>query len=146
MGAAIGLPVLEAMVPAMTALAQTPARPKTRFGAVFVPNGAIVDQWSPSAVGADFAFTPILQPLERFRDKLVVVSSLNSNMISIIDASFGAQTAIPVGSQPMDFAFGGDELFVGCQGDGTMHVLDIPNRRHKGSFKAGTGCESVGFY
>ena len=39
---------------------------------------------------------------------------------------FGSQTAIAVGSQPMDFAFRGDELFVGCQGDGTMHVIDCP--------------------
>jgi len=79
-------------------------------------------------------------------DKLVVVSSLNSNMVSIIDASFGAQTAIGVGSQPMDFAFRGDELFVGCQGDGSMHVIDIPKRQHKQSFQAGSGCESVGFF
>lgn len=79
-------------------------------------------------------------------DRLVVVSSLNSNMVSLIDASFGAQTAVPVGLQPMDFAFRGDELFVACQGDGSMHIIDIPNRRHKGSFKAGTGCESVGFF
>jgi YVTN family beta-propeller protein len=78
--------------------------------------------------------------------RLVVVSSLNSNMVSIIDASFGAQTAIPVGDQPMDFAFRGDELFVGCQGDGSMHVIDVPKRAHKQSFKAGTGCESVGFF
>ena len=78
--------------------------------------------------------------------KLVVVSSLNSNMVSIIDASFGAQIAVPVGDQPMDFAFRGDELFVGCQGDGSMHVIDIPKRAHKQSFKAGTGCESVGFF
>ena len=55
--------------------------------------------------------------------------SLNSNMISFIDASSGAQAAVGVGSQPMDFAFRGDELFVGCQGDGSMHVIDIPNRR-----------------
>jgi YVTN family beta-propeller protein len=78
--------------------------------------------------------------------KLVVVSSLNSNMVTIADASFGAQTAVPVGDQPMDFAFRGDELFVGCQGDGSMHVIDIPRRTHKQSFKAGTGCESVGFF
>ncbi|MEI9804525.1 MAG: hypothetical protein WDN48_08765 [Pseudolabrys sp.] len=78
--------------------------------------------------------------------KLVVISSLNSNMLSIIDASFGAQSAIPVGQQPMDFAFRGHELFVGCQGDGSMHVIDIPSRRVKQSFKAGTGCESVGFF
>jgi YVTN family beta-propeller protein len=78
--------------------------------------------------------------------KLLVVSSLNSNKVSIIDASFKTQAAIPVGQQPMDFAFRGDELFVGCQGDGSMHVIDIANRRHKQSFKAGTGCESVGFF
>jgi YVTN family beta-propeller protein len=78
--------------------------------------------------------------------KLVVVSSLNSNMLTIAEASFGAQTAIPVGDQPMDFAFRGDELFVGCQGDGSMHVIDVPKRAHKQSFKAGTGCESVGFF
>lgn len=79
-------------------------------------------------------------------DKLVVVSSLNSNMVSLIESSFGAQTAIPVGSEPMDFAFRGDELFVACQGDGSMYIIDIPSRRNKASFKAGTGCESVGFF
>jgi DNA-binding beta-propeller fold protein YncE len=79
-------------------------------------------------------------------DRLLVVSSLNSNMVSLIDASFGTQTAVTVGSEPMDFAFRGDELFVGCQGDGSIHVIDIPNRRAKLSFKAGTGCESVGFF
>jgi DNA-binding beta-propeller fold protein YncE len=78
--------------------------------------------------------------------KMVVVSSLNSNMLSIMDASFGNQTAIAVGSQPMDFTFRGDELFVGCQGDGSMHVIDIPARKVKQSFQAGTGCESVGFF
>ena len=78
---------------------------------------------------------------------LLVVSSLNSDKLSIMDAStFGNQTAITVGSQPMDFAFRGDEIFVGCQGDGTMHVIDVPKRRHKHSFKAGAGCESVGFF
>jgi DNA-binding beta-propeller fold protein YncE len=79
-------------------------------------------------------------------DKLLVISSLNSNMLSIIDVASGKQNAIPVGSQPMDFAFRGDEIFVGCQGDGSMHVIDVPSRRVKQSFQAGTGCESVGFF
>ena len=79
--------------------------------------------------------------------KLLVVSSLNSDRISIIDAkTFGDQSAIAVGSQPMDFAFRGDELFVGCQGDGTMHIVDVPGRRNKGHVKAGAGCESIGFF
>ena len=51
-----------------------------------------------------------------------------------------------VGNQPMDMAFHGDELFVPCQGDGSVHVIDIPNRKHKTSFKCGTGCESIGFF
>jgi YVTN family beta-propeller protein len=74
------------------------------------------------------------------------VTSLKSGTVSLIDPSFREQTAIKVGSQPMDMAFHGDELFVACQGDGSMHVIDIPGRRAKGSFKAGTGCESVGFF
>jgi len=79
--------------------------------------------------------------------KLLVVSSLNSDTISIMDAAtFGDQSAIPVGRQPMDFAFKGDELFVGCQGDGTMHILDVPGRRNKGHVRAGAGCESIGFF
>ena len=79
-------------------------------------------------------------------ERLLVVSSLNSGTLSLIDTASGAQTAVPVGSQPMDFAFRGDDIFVGCQGDGTIHIVDAVKRRHKGSFKAGTGCESVGFF
>ena len=77
---------------------------------------------------------------------LLAVTSLNSNTVSLIDPSLREQTAIAVGSQPMDMAFHGDELFVACQGDGSVHVIDIPNRRHKHSFAAGTGCESLGFF
>jgi DNA-binding beta-propeller fold protein YncE len=77
---------------------------------------------------------------------LLAVTSLNSNTVSLIDPSFREQTMIVVGSQPMDMAFHGDELFVACQGDGSVHVIDIPNRRNKHSFAAGIGCESLGFF
>lgn len=79
-------------------------------------------------------------------NSMIGVTSLNSGTVSLIDPSFREQTAIKVGSQPMDMAFQGDELYVACQGDGTIHIVDIPGRRHKSSFKAGTGCESVGFF
>ncbi|MGB7038675.1 MAG: hypothetical protein WBD83_03360 [Xanthobacteraceae bacterium] len=79
-------------------------------------------------------------------NSLIGVTSLNSDTVSLIDPSFKQQTAIKVGSQPMDMAFHGDELFVACQGDGSVHIVDIPDKRHKGSFKAGTGCESLGFF
>ena len=54
--------------------------------------------------------------------------------MSLIDPSFREQTAIKVGSQPMDMAFRSDELFVACQGDGSVHVIDIPGKRHKAQF------------
>jgi hypothetical protein len=76
MGATVALPFLEAMVPAMTATARTAANPPRRWGAVFFPNGAIMEQWSPAGVGTGFDFSPSLKPLEGFRDSLVVVSNL----------------------------------------------------------------------
>jgi YVTN family beta-propeller protein len=79
-------------------------------------------------------------------NSLIGVTSLKSNTVSLIDPSFREQTAIKVGNQPMDMAFRGDELFVACQGDGSVHVIDIPYRRAKMSFQAGTGCESLGFF
>jgi YVTN family beta-propeller protein len=79
-------------------------------------------------------------------NRMLGVTSLNSDTVSLIDPSFKEQTAIKVGNQPMDMAFHGDELFVPCQGDGSVHVIDIPNRRHKLSFAAGKGCESLAFF
>jgi hypothetical protein len=75
-GVALGLPLLDAMVPSFTALAQTPARPSKRFGVVYIPNGAIMEQWIPDTVGQGFDVKPILQPLESFRDQMVVVTNL----------------------------------------------------------------------
>jgi YVTN family beta-propeller protein len=77
---------------------------------------------------------------------LLCVTSVRSDTVSLIDSSFKAQTAVKVGHQPMDMTFRGDELFVACQGDGSVHVVDMPSRRAKHSFRAGTGCESLGFY
>ena len=71
-GAALALPLLEAMVPA---LAATPP-PRRRLGFVYVPNGVIMDQWTPSTAGAGFELPTILKPLEPFRDSLLVVSNL----------------------------------------------------------------------
>ncbi len=78
LGAAIPLPFLDAMVPALTALQRTAAQPRLRFGAVYVPNGVIPSQWFPSAEGTAFEMSPSLKPLERFRDRLLVVSGLDS--------------------------------------------------------------------
>jgi hypothetical protein len=74
----VALPLLDAMVPALTAIRQTPARPALRFGAVYVPNGVIPAQWFPAAEGSGFEFSPTLKPLEPFRDRLLVLSGLDS--------------------------------------------------------------------
>ena len=73
MGAMVALPFLEAMTPA---LARAAAAPK-RFGAIYVPHGSTHDLWVPATVGTGFEFTPILKPVEAFRDQLVVVSNLD---------------------------------------------------------------------
>jgi hypothetical protein len=76
-GAALALPLLEAMVPAMTAAAKTAANPTPRFGAIYLPHGAMMPHWTPEATGSGFELSPILKPLEPFRDSLVVVSNLS---------------------------------------------------------------------
>jgi hypothetical protein len=75
-GATLALPLLDSMIPARTLLAQTAAQPLPRLGFVYVPHGAIYDKWTPATTGAGFEFTPILKPLEPFRDYVNVVSGL----------------------------------------------------------------------
>ena len=75
-GTAIALPLLDAMLPAFVPLAKAAAKPRTRFGVVYTPNGAIMQEFTPKTVGAVFEFTPILKPLEPFADKLIVVTNL----------------------------------------------------------------------
>jgi hypothetical protein len=77
MGASLALPLLDAMVPALSATADTAARPARRLGVVYVPNGIAMEQWTPRAVGTGFELTPILQPLAPFRDRMLVVSGLD---------------------------------------------------------------------
>jgi hypothetical protein len=76
MGATLALPFLDAMIPAFTPLAKAAARPRLRFGAIYFPNGAIMQQFTPKTAGAGFEFTPILKPLEPFQDSLLVVTNL----------------------------------------------------------------------
>jgi hypothetical protein len=76
-GVTLGLPLLEAMVPARTALAQTAAAPKQRFASVFFPHGMAPGFWEPAAEGALPAKLPyILESLEKVKDKTVVMSGL----------------------------------------------------------------------
>ena len=78
MGSTLALPLLDAMIPAATALAQTAAAPKPRLGFIFFPHGAVMDRWTPSTVGSDFELPEILAPVTKFKDRLTLVSGLRN--------------------------------------------------------------------
>ena len=75
-GAALALPLLDAMVPAATAFAKTDAARPMRMGFMYIPHGADMASWTPAAAGKDFELSPTLKLLEPLRDQLVVVSNL----------------------------------------------------------------------
>jgi hypothetical protein len=75
-GVTMALPLLDSMVPAQTALKKTAAYPAARLGFVYVPHGAIMDQWTPAKEGSGFEFTRILKPLEPYREYVNVVTGL----------------------------------------------------------------------
>jgi hypothetical protein len=76
-GATMALPFLDSMVPALSAQSKTAAAARTRLGFVYLPHGAIMDRWTPKTEGAGFEFMPILQPLEKHRQYVNVVSGLH---------------------------------------------------------------------
>ncbi len=87
LGASVGLPLLDAMIPAGTALAQTAAAPNLRVGFFYIPHGAILwntphgpdmDHWTPSGAGADFKLSPILEPLEDYKHLVTSFSNLEN--------------------------------------------------------------------
>ena len=78
-GVSLGLPLLDAMIPASTALAQTAAAPSLRTGFFYIPHGAIMwntpygpemDHWTPSGSGSDFRLSHILEPLEAHKHQV----------------------------------------------------------------------------
>jgi hypothetical protein len=97
LGATLALPLLDAMVPALTAMAQTPAKGTLRLGIAYMPNGMQLINFIPKTEGAGFEITPILTPLAPFRDQLVVVSGLSNVKAEMLDEGGGAH-ARPAGT------------------------------------------------
>jgi hypothetical protein len=86
-GVAVALPLLDAMIPAATALAKTAAQPKTRVGFFYMPHGAVLgntafgpamDRWTPSGSGDAFKLSPILSPLEKHKRYLAAFTNLEN--------------------------------------------------------------------
>ena len=78
-GATLALPLLDAMVPALSLRGRAAAAPVHRFQTFYVPNGMAMEYWSPKGEGSAFELSPILEPLAPFRDRLLVLSGLKAN-------------------------------------------------------------------
>jgi hypothetical protein len=75
-GVALALPFLESMIPAGIRRASAAGVPRARLACIYIPHGCVMGQWEPAEAGRDFAFTPTLQSLEPFRNRLNIVSGL----------------------------------------------------------------------
>ena len=91
LGTVLGLPLLDAMVPIMSAAKAAPA-PVHRLGFLYVPNGIQLVNFLPRGEGKELEVTPILAPLEKFRDRMVVVSGLANAQADPLNLSSGAHT------------------------------------------------------
>ena len=77
LGASLALPLLDGMVPAFAAMRTTAANPPRRLGVVYVPNGMMMEHWTPATEGTGFDFPTILQPLEPHRQHIQVLSGMH---------------------------------------------------------------------
>jgi len=97
-GATVALPMLDAMVPALTAQSKTAAAPALHFGAMYIPNGVHPDFWTPETTGKDFEFKQVMKPMEPYRDYVVTVSRLTAPQGSV---HLGASAAFLNGVGPV---------------------------------------------
>jgi len=114
-GCAIALPLLDAMIPAHTALAKTAAKAIPRLGFVYFPHGAIMEKWTPEADGTGFEITPVLEPLKDFKKQMTIVSGLGNRpgesqaVHAIVPATWLSCTH-PVKGQEPNMAASADQI------------------------------------
>ncbi|MEO5922316.1 MAG: DUF1552 domain-containing protein [Bryobacteraceae bacterium] len=89
-GVCVALPLLESMIPAQTPIAKTGAASKSRLSCIYVPHGATMDKWTPATEGKGFAFTEILAPLEKYRDRINVISNTGHANAAGVNSDAGA--------------------------------------------------------
>jgi hypothetical protein len=109
-GVTLALPLLEAMVPAASLLAKTPANRPLRAGFIYIPHGADMSSWTPAAAGSNVELSRTLTPLEPFKDSLVVVSNLmragGQTEMHAAAASGWLSGAIPKRTEGADYRIG----------------------------------------
>ncbi len=109
LGVTLALPLLDSMIPAQTPLAKTAAKAAPHMGFIYFPHGAIMDQWTPTAEGANFQISPILKPLEPFQNQLTVVSGMGNRAAdgSSVHATAPGTWLSGVAPRPTHEPFGG---------------------------------------
>ena len=146
LGATLALPLLDAMVPAASALSKTAATPTRRFGVVYVPNGIAMEYWTPTAEGSDFELTPILQSLAPYKDQMTVVSGLRgywtpahagASTTFLTGAAGVAGETAPVASISMDQILAQE---YGQHTELSSLQLSIDNRANAGQCSGGHSC------
>jgi hypothetical protein len=117
-GAAIGLPLLDAMVPALGWARGATPKPPTRLCFVYAPNGMVMSSWTPARQGKDFEFTPILKPLEPFREDTLVLSRLMDYNANALGDGGGdharAAASFLTGAHPRET---GSDIYAGVSAD-----------------------------
>ena len=117
-GAAIGLPLLDAMTPALAWARGASTEPPVRLCFVYVPNGMVMKNWTPAATGLEFEFTPILKPLEQFREQTLVLSRLMCHNANALGSGPGdharASASFLTGAHPRE---SGADIYAGVSAD-----------------------------
>ena len=122
-GASIALPLLDAMIPASTALAQTAAAANPRLGFVYFPHGAVMHEWVPKQTGTNFEYSRILKPLESLNEYVTVVSGLrnkggeSTNPHGIIEETW--LTCVPPADRRGNVGISADQLAASAVGQTT---------------------------
>ncbi|MEP6707895.1 MAG: DUF1552 domain-containing protein, partial [Pyrinomonadaceae bacterium] len=101
LGTIVALPMLDAMVPAFARPHSSDLKAPVRMAFAYVPNGIVMKDWTPKALGKDFEFTRILKPLEAFREDILILSNLDS------------RTGNALGDGPGDHARAGASFLTG---------------------------------
>jgi hypothetical protein len=156
-GVSLALPLLDAMIPAGTALAQTAAAPKLRVGFFYIPHGAIqwntshgaaMDRWNPSGSGANFELSEILSPLEKFKHLVTSFSNLenkaNQNSVhAIVPATWLSGTRPDSGAQGASMSTTIDQLIAERIGQETsLPSLEVASEitAQQAACPSGAGC------
>jgi len=147
LGATLGLPLLDAMVPAFSAVVKTAAKPVHRFQAIYAPNGMAMEYWTPKAEGTAFELTPILTPFEPFRNQMLVLTGLRASWSqSHAGASASFLTGTPRGGRTETEILAStsmDQLLAAEFGKSTQVAsleLSLDTHSHAGECTSGLSC------